>query len=54
MLEKLREFKRVVKIAEKPSLKEYSKVVKVTGLGILLIGFTGIIIQFLFQFLGGF
>lgn len=54
MLEKLRRYKRVIKISEKPSLKDYSNVVKVTGLGIVLIGGIGILLQFLFQLFGGF
>lgn len=54
MLDKLREYKRIIKISSKPSLEEYAKVVKITGLGILLIGGIGILTQIIFQFLLGF
>lgn len=54
MLEKLREYKRVIKISSKPSLEEYAKVVKITGLGMLIVGGMGILVQVIFQFLLGF
>lgn len=39
--------KRVLQIAKKPSQEEYLQVVKVTGLGILLVGFIGFAILFI-------
>jgi len=35
---------RVLKMARKPTPEEYSKVVMITGLGLLFIGFTGFFI----------
>jgi protein transport protein SEC61 subunit gamma and related proteins len=38
---KLKEYRRVYKITKKPDKAEYSAVVKVTGLGILIVGAIG-------------
>jgi len=40
---RLREYKRVIKIAEKPDREEFEMSAKVTGIGILLIGLIGFI-----------
>ena len=40
------EYTRVLKLAKKPSRKEYSLTSKVTGIGIILIGIIGYIIKF--------
>jgi protein transport protein SEC61 subunit gamma-like protein len=37
--------KRVLRIARKPDKSEYLQVAKITGLGILLIGFIGFLIM---------
>ncbi len=37
--------KRVLRVARKPGKGEYLQVAKITGLGILLIGFIGFIIM---------
>ncbi len=39
------EYKRVVLVTKKPTKEEYITIVKVSGLGILLIGLIGFIIQ---------
>lgn len=39
--------KRVLQIARKPSKDEYLQVAKITGLGILLVGFVGFAILFI-------
>ncbi len=44
--------KRVIQIAKKPDKTEYMLVVKVTGLGILLVGFVGFVILLLSQIIG--
>lgn len=41
----LKECKRVLKITKKPSKEEFKTIVKVSGLGILIIGFIGFVIQ---------
>jgi len=40
---KLREYARVLKIAEKPGRDEFEMAAKITGAGILIIGFIGFI-----------
>ena len=40
----IKECRRVLKITKKPSRDEFKAVVKVSGLGILLIGFIGFLI----------
>lgn len=39
------EYKRIIAVMKKPSKEEFITVVKVSGLGILLIGLLGFIIQ---------
>lgn len=46
--ELLRRCVRVVHIARKPTSKEYSKVARVTALGIFAFGFIGFIISIIF------
>jgi len=41
----VKECKRVLQITKKPSKEEYKTIVKVTGIGILLIGALGFIIS---------
>ncbi|MDI6642914.1 MAG: protein translocase SEC61 complex subunit gamma [Candidatus Hodarchaeaceae archaeon] len=38
---------RVLRVAKKPDKNEYLQVAKVTGLGILLVGFVGFMVMFL-------
>jgi protein transport protein SEC61 subunit gamma-like protein len=42
-LEKLREYRRVLKISEKPDREEFEMSAKVTGVGIIIIGLVGFI-----------
>lgn len=44
--------KRVLRIARKPDKNEYLQVAKITGLGIILIGFIGFLILLVGVFLG--
>ncbi|MBN1644992.1 protein translocase SEC61 complex subunit gamma [Candidatus Woesearchaeota archaeon] len=41
------ECKRVLKVTKKPSRDEFKNIVKVTGIGILIIGLIGFLIHFL-------
>lgn len=54
-LAKIRDFYhqcvRVFKITKKPTKEEYKAIIKVSGLGILLIGFIGFIIHVIDQLL---
>ena len=42
---------RIFYIARKPTPAEWSKVAKVTALGMLLFGLTGFVISFIFSYL---
>ena len=42
---------RVLKVTKKPTKEEYKTIVKVSGLGILIIGLIGFVIQMLKQLL---
>jgi protein transport protein SEC61 subunit gamma-like protein len=39
--------KRTLQVAKKPDRSEYLQVAKITGLGILLVGFIGFIVMFI-------
>ena len=41
LMDKLREYRRVLKISEKPDREEFEMSAKITGAGIILIGFIG-------------
>ena len=43
LMDKLREYRRVLKISEKPDREEFEMSAKVTGIGIILIGLVGFI-----------
>ena len=43
LMDKLREYRRVLKISEKPDREEFEMSAKVTGAGIILIGLIGFI-----------
>lgn len=49
----LYECKRVLRVARKPGKMEYMDIVKVTGLGIILIGFIGFVIMMISRVIGG-
>lgn len=55
LLEKLKDFwiqcKRVMRITKKPGKEEFWTIVKVSGLGILLIGFIGFLAHMIYQVL---
>jgi protein transport protein SEC61 subunit gamma-like protein len=50
--EKLKDYLRVLKVAKRPTWKEYLQIAKLTGLGIVLIGAIGLIITLIFTLLG--
>ncbi len=45
----LAECKRVLLITRKPTKQEYKELVKITGIGLLVIGFIGFIISLVYQ-----
>ena len=49
---KFQEYMRVLKITKKPANPEYSAAIKITGLGILLIGAIGLIIYIIAKLTG--
>lgn len=50
----LKNCRRVLKVTKKPSKEEYSTAVKVTGIGILIIGAIGFVIFLIFNLAGVF
>jgi protein transport protein SEC61 subunit gamma-like protein len=51
--ENLREYKRVLQVTKKPDRNEFLTVFKVSGIGILIIGAIGFIINMMYQALFG-
>lgn len=45
----LSECKRVLKVTKKPSYEEFKTIVKISGIGILIIGFIGFFIHMVWQ-----
>ena len=43
---------RVLKMAVKPDTEEYSKIIQITGMGIILIGLLGFTIYYIWSFSG--
>lgn len=43
----LQNCRRTLQVAKKPDKSEYLQVAKITGLGILLVGFVGFVIMFI-------
>ena len=52
MKEKLKDYSRVLAIAKRPNMEEYKQIVKLTGLGMVLIGMIGLLITLIFTLLG--
>ena len=50
--EKIKEWKRVVKLSRKPRRAEFEMIAKITGLGMALIGAIGFIIRMVLQITG--
>lgn len=46
---KLKEYRRIIKIARKPTKNEFAGILKVCGAGILLVGFIGFVLQMIYQ-----
>ncbi|MDD5417829.1 MAG: protein translocase SEC61 complex subunit gamma [Candidatus Nanoarchaeia archaeon] len=51
--EKLSEYKRIIKIARKPTMEEFKRVSYVTAISTLIIGLAGFVIELLMQLIGG-
>ncbi len=47
----LREYRRIISISRKPNRQEFASILKITSLGISLIGAVGFAIQLLYQFI---
>lgn len=47
MGEKLKAYLRILRVAKKPNLKEFKTVLKITGIGVIIIGVIGFIITML-------
>ncbi len=48
---KLKEYRRVLRITKKPSSEEFKTIVKASGAGIIIIGLIGFIIQLIVQYI---
>ena len=46
---KLDQYKRTIEVARKPNKEEYMASIKITGIGILLLGFIGFIIYIIYH-----
>ena len=44
-MEKLKPYARIIRIAKKPNMHEFRLILKITGLGVILIGVIGFIIR---------
>jgi|GEM_PF-619909 protein transport protein SEC61 subunit gamma-like protein len=44
------EYSRIFKMAKKPTREEYVKVVQITGIGIILLGFIGFAIYYILSY----
>lgn len=42
---KLKQYARILRVAKKPNKLEFKNLLKITGLGLILIGFIGFIIE---------
>jgi protein transport protein SEC61 subunit gamma-like protein len=47
----LKQYKRVLSISRKPSKDEFIAILKISGLGIVIIGLTGFVIQLIYQYI---
>jgi len=47
----IRECIRVLNVASRPRRKDFEKIVQMTGIGIILVGLTGVIISFILSFI---
>ncbi|MCD6549908.1 protein translocase SEC61 complex subunit gamma [Candidatus Micrarchaeota archaeon] len=47
----IKQSKRIFYMFDKPSMQEYKQILKVSGLGMIIIGIIGTVINFLFQLL---
>jgi len=48
----LHEYARIISISKKPDKKEFVSIIKVCGLGILLMGVIGFVIQLVYSLIG--
>ena len=51
IIRNLHEYRRVISISRKPSKDEFISTLKISGLGIVVIGVIGFIIQLVYQYL---
>ena len=47
----LREYRRIISISRKPNKEEFMSILKITSLGMTIIGSAGFVIQLLYQFI---
>lgn len=47
----VRECIRVLNVASRPRRKDFEKIVKMTGIGIIIVGLIGVVISFILSFI---
>jgi protein translocase SEC61 complex gamma subunit len=53
IIEKINDYKRVLSVAEKPTVEELKEIIKICGIGMTILGTIGLIFYIIFYFIGG-
>jgi protein translocase SEC61 complex gamma subunit len=53
IIEKINDYKRVLSVAEKPTVEELKEIIKICGIGMTILGAIGLIFYIIFYFIGG-
>jgi protein translocase SEC61 complex gamma subunit len=53
IIEKINDYKRVLSVAEKPTLEELKEIIRICGIGMIILGAIGLIFYIIFYFIGG-
>jgi protein translocase SEC61 complex gamma subunit len=53
IIEKINDYKRVLSVAEKPTVEELKEIIKICGIGMIILGAIGLIFYIIFYFIGG-
>jgi|FaiFalDrversion3_1042247.scaffolds.fasta_scaffold04170_2 protein translocase SEC61 complex gamma subunit len=53
IIEKINDYKRVLSVAEKPTVEELKEIIRICGIGMIILGAIGLIFYIIFYFIGG-
>jgi protein translocase SEC61 complex gamma subunit len=53
IIEKINDYKRVLSVAEKPTVEELKEIIRICGIGMVILGAIGLIFYIIFYFIGG-